>query len=584
MYLVSNASQETYPDNSLVNFKNRLPITITVNHYESLEISLSSIGLSTKFINVPVIPNNLPSFFISSCKDFQLQESFRFMLDDQLSSVMHELKNRGFTWHSYSFEKKRYNLEEIQNFFKTVSAETQTQIVFGDDKKLYVDIVQGINGYWLVMHPLFMKCFNINLSKTKQTDTYYFEKENGEFLFFRTGIYENEPYFGCFIHETFENDIVDFNNIRSKPSKMFEYPNVVRVVCNNISPQIFNGTYSNDLAVFCPSKNEDYSVTEFLSKQYLAISNTRITDFSIQLMDENNLPLKVLPGPATILKMELRLRNLEKKSFNVRLTSVDTKEFSDNTNAKFKVKLPSKIELGRDWRIALTSISHSNIFSTFLSDPNTKFMAIREIVPGAPKVSYIRIPDKKLSDNVYTPKELIEFLDQKFTLLNIGRVKLTEDNRVQFTFKREVTVTCSNHLLSLLGYTGKIDEKNVMTGFKVVREKGITTGDISFTLLSPININFLKPNYMIVYTNIVSESIIGGIRSKILRIVPIKTRTNENYILSDFRYKEFYELQNTEIDTIEIHLRAHDGTLINFGNQQDTIINIEFSNYLEYTS
>jgi hypothetical protein len=41
------------------------------------------------------------------------------------------------------------------------------------------------------------------------------------------------------------------------------------------------------------------------------------------------------------------------------------------------------------------------------------------------------------------------------------------------------------------------------------------------------------------------------------------------------------DLQNTEINEIEIELRSHDGEYIYFGNDQNVILNLEFSNYLD---
>jgi hypothetical protein len=146
--------------------------------------------------------------------------------------------------------------------------------------------------------------------------------------------------------------------------------------------------------------------------------------------------------------------------------------------------------------------------------------------------------------------------------------------------KKDFFASFSNYLLSILGYAGKIDES---TRFTELKFKAETNGQFSFHFLKPINLDYLKPNYIMIYTNIVSDSMIGGIKSKLLRVSPIKTN-NSTYVLSDFKHKEFYELENTELDVIEVHLRSHDGQPINFASKQDTIVNLEISNYLEYAS
>lgn len=98
-----------------------------------------------------------------------------------------------------------------------------------------------------------------------------------------------------------------------------------------------------------------------------------------------------------------------------------------------------------------------------------------------------------------------------------------------------------------------------------------------------INLSYLKPHYIMVYTNIVSKSIVGGTMSNILKVVPIRN-VDDYYVIADIQHKDYYELQNTEIDTIEVQLRSHDGEPINFASDVPTILNLEFSNKLEITT
>jgi hypothetical protein len=63
-----------------------------------------------------------------------------------------------------------------------------------------------------------------------------------------------------------------------------------------------------------------------------------------------------------------------------------------------------------------------------------------------------------------------------------------------------------------------------------------------------------------------------------LRIIPIR-ESKTGYVISEFKHKDFYELQNTEIKEIEIELCAHDGEIINFKSKQNIVLNLLFSNY-----
>jgi hypothetical protein len=96
-----------------------------------------------------------------------------------------------------------------------------------------------------------------------------------------------------------------------------------------------------------------------------------------------------------------------------------------------------------------------------------------------------------------------------------------------------------------------------------------------WSLQFDIDVDYLRPDYIICYTNIVSPTIIGSLYSKILRIIPIRSN-NSDYVITEFLHKEYLEIQNTEVSEVEIELRAHDGTLVEFGFEQDVILNLEF--------
>ena len=116
-YLVSNACSDIYPDNSLTNFKNKLPSPIEIDENESLEIALSWIGISNDFINVPIVSNNLPSFIITNCQyppyesSPNLQKAFLNpkVKTDCCKSIYPELGCQ--SW-KYNFEEKHYTLKD----------------------------------------------------------------------------------------------------------------------------------------------------------------------------------------------------------------------------------------------------------------------------------------------------------------------------------------------------------------------------------------------------------------------------------------------------------------------------------------
>jgi hypothetical protein len=139
----------------------------------------------------------------------------------------------------------------------------------------------------------------------------------------------------------------------------------------------------------------------------------------------------------------------------------------------------------------------------------------------------------------------------------------------------------SNYVLKVIGYTGPIN--NLSAGSRIVIDDANVyvkkiNNNYELEFKSDINTDMLKPDYMIAYSNIVSSTIIGGSYNKILRIIPIY-KSEEDYVIKEFIHKEYIEIENTEISEIEIALRAHDGTYVNFATNKEIILNLEFTKY-----
>jgi hypothetical protein len=217
-----------------------------------------------------------------------------------------------------------------------------------------------------------------------------------------------------------------------------------------------------------------------------------------------------------------------------------------------------------------------------MSDINSRKILIREDKEGKNIIHQFILEHKK-----YSKEKLVSTLDLLFKTSQIGRVMLNEGKLVFLFFKDGMEIMASNYFYNVIGYNGTLDEVKGYTLVKILpnsdyvyysettTESGITRKQYRWELPLPINLDFLKPDYIIAYTNIVSPTIIGGIYSKILRIIPIKN-SEVDYVVTEFHHKEYLELQNTEINEIEIELRAHDGTPIDFGFNQDVILNLEF--------
>jgi hypothetical protein len=385
--------------------------------------------------------------------------------------------------------------------------------------------------------------------------------------------YRNEQYYAFYIDDSKQLGI-----LRSSKDNVFttvekRYPKLIKITCDNVRPQIFNSSYSQDLMVFCPDfeKIGKYYFHEFENKQYISIANSVLSDFEINLVDEENKKLQLLTGVPSIIK--LSIKKMEVETFNVRITSSKTKEYRYNKNCSFKVKLPNTLSLDRNWSVCLTYINHPNIYTTFHENENTRKVLFKQ----AGVESHYKLTFGGAA--VYEKEDIVDDLNKFFSNINAGSATLEKNDRIKIVFNNKGVMVVSNFVLRVLGYTGPMD--NTQLGTRIVIDPSnpyITTNNqnkYEFLFQSDINVDVLKPDYMIAYTNIVSSTIIGGSYNKILRIIPIYSSTDD-YVIKEFHHKEYIELQNTEISEIEIALRSHDGSLVNFGNTKDVILNLEF--------
>ena len=635
VFIISNGSPQFHPNNSLTHFKNKLPIEIELNNYE---VAVESLGFSTTFKHITIPENDYPSFFISQSRLKSYTITPEYEKDDLKNSRIAQLKteldllsnsdklnhNTKDTFPFYFKNNETYNSTKLKDFFSQINRKSGSNIKYDGEDKISFSVPEGVNretrdeeivldrekrnekitnSYWLVCHKSFIQSFNIvpfNLHTVRYSGEDDFNTLN---LFFPDGCkiinknlekgemtlkvsllttkvyYKNVEYLAIHIQSSFHE--INCSDIKSLTQ--FHFPDLIKLKCENIKQQILNSSYSKDLVVFCPdfSKKEKFFYHEFDSLQYVPLSNTILKDIEISICEENNEALHLAPGTPTIVKLLFRKIDMNKKSFNVRISSTSNLNFPKNISSSFKVKLPNLDDLDRKWKVALTSISHPNNFNTFLSDEDSR--SLRITWKNGEEVMKYKLC---LKEDYDSSDQIIDELKTFFTKNNIGEV-LVESERICFIFPRNCVLTIGNYLLRILGFT----YTNSMTTFRKYSKFSIKDytehefiksdgGNILFCFQEKITLNLLDPKYICLYANFISPTILGGEYHKILRIIPIREKKS-GYIISEFKHREFHELQNTEINELEIQLRAHDGELINFKSKQNIILNLLFSNYIE---
>jgi hypothetical protein len=622
IFLISNGSLDTYPNNTLTNFKNKLPTILEHSENDNWCMGIESIGFSTNFRNIELPKNpEAPSFMLTNCQYKapkcpqmcvkELSKTMCTVADDEclikVDFKFQENEDNQFCWWEfYRFEDKFYTFEDMEVFFQRIRNKHEDAFIgLENDYRFTItnkDKNSTNNDLWILISDSMMSTFKIPKYHSKESTDYFKKTGAGKYELVRKFYeqfeyvhnelpyitnFKGDKYYAFRLESEKKTEIpITLSGRRdnhiSHPEKTF--PTLIKVVSADVKQQIFNSSYSKDLLCFCPdfSQNDKYYFHEFENRQYVPLSNTNITDLNIKLLDHNNNPITLLKGVSTIVKLDIK--KMEEQFFNVRLTSTNVNS-PNNTKSSFKVKLPNTLSLDRSWKVCLTSISHPNTFKTFMPDVFSRNILIRHKGVGGFFVTH----QFTLQHKRYTKDELVTTLDKVFRESQIGRVEYNTDLRrleCRFT-KEDVQILASNYMLKIMGYNGTLDEVKGFTMVKMSEHEHAITYNatdevdkvykphILWSLQLDVDVDYLRPDYIICYTNIVSPTVIGSLYSKILRIIPIKNN-NSSYVITEFLHKEYLELQNTEVSEVEIELRAHDGTLIEFGFEQDVILNLEF--------
>jgi len=639
IYLISNGSYSFFPQNSLTNFKNKIPHAFNVNN--EYEIAVESIGFTKSFKQIHIPDDDIPSFFISKSdlisyvttpanEKVGLIEKRMKTLQDELDNIAiytndhihieNEDENKFLrlrrrdtvnyddfadlkTFPFYFKDNETYTKNKLKEYFNKVSIISGIRAFYDDseDKAIFSmknNAASNNESYFVVMHETFLSSFLVNNSTflTMPTELFSWEQmpDNGSvFSINRENkevtieikvdlieiFYKNEKYYAAHIQSNKHNIVCE--NVAE-----VMFPTLVKLKCGNIRSQIMNSSYSRDLVVFCPdfSKKDKFFYHEFDSLQYVPLSNTILKDIEISLCDEKDRLLQLSSGIPTILKLSLKKMDTKKESFNLRLTSAQNEEHKNNMSSSFKVTLPVTLNLDRKWRVALTSISHPNEFNTFLKDEDSRSLLVswknsdNDITPIRHKLTL-----KEYYSNTSTiVNEINNFFEEK----QIGSAKI-KDETLSFYFERNCVLVIGNYLLRILGFTA-IDDISNYRNFTIfpIRFNSSKSyiqsnqSSIIFTFQDPISLNLLDAKYICMYADFISPVILAGEYHKLLRIIPIRD-SKTGFVITEFRHKAYYELQNTEIKEISIELRAHDGELINFKSKQNIILNLLFTNYID---
>ena len=586
IYIISNGSTDVFPENSLTKFSNLLPSTFEIDRNDNIRISVESIGFSAQFSNI-LTPDdkNTPSILITNHVTHCSREipgscsvsakNTQEELDNCAKCLEWMLDEEHCVINEYFIKNQYYSEQDIKDLCKKINNENSVKFTYKDHTLSIEHAHKNLDKVYLFLHPTFIQTFNLP-KQSGLTPEGYKELPTSDpamktvlmkHFYNKSATYKSQFYYGYRLLNALFMKPLKGGKCDSLKRKL---PKIVRVQSSIIASQILNGSHSKDLVVFCTDfQNVDtYYYQEFLQPQKVKLQNTTLNQIDLSLRDEEGRKLQLVTGAPTILKLKLENMDTNVKSFNVRLTSATNNLYPRNQKSNFKVKLPNTLYFNEKWKVALTSITHPNIYNTFTG------------VRGSIKNSFFFQYDNKpvkavfLGKKIYSANDLIDILNEEvvqatrsFQFMTVDYQPETKKIRLYPLYDCEIGI--GQNLLDVLGYDGLTSEYDY-TIIKLVRGQ-------YYNFQKEMDLNALQPNLMIAYCNIVKPTIFSSANLNVLRVLSTPEKKG-GVILQEFQNKHFVELANTEISEIDINFRSPDGELVEFSGDKDIILNLEFSN------
>jgi len=346
--------------------------------------------------------------------------------------------------------------------------------------------------------------------------------------------------------------------IEIKKEKLFRVqegiPEIVKLKCFDIRSQISNDTHSQDLEIIKLNFNRMnlYHYHEFENLQYVPLLSSTLNHLSFQLTDETDNLLNFDYGVPTFIEISLKKMDARYKSYSVYLST-----FGDTTDnaSNFIKSLPKDLKFKTKWYCGLKDITFPNYFRTFPS--GSERITIYEMLESGGRIkSLIEI------DNInFTPENLIHFINNKIPFQNKLKFSIINNKTRIESDDHTYRINMSKALACVLGL--------ILPSEYLIREYAVTlTVEKNSRILGKafVNLNHFKPQYLMIYCNIIKNSIIGNEYSNLLRIVPIDQNNKRSHQTVDFKNITFHEIANYLVNRIKIEIRDHSGNIVNFEN------------------
>ena len=374
------------------------------------------------------------------------------------------------------------------------------------------------------------------------------------------------------------NDVI--KKYRKTSLNIYSRKNPIFVKCDTILPSY--GYHKFLTSFIAPVYNKE--TTSFITYEPETLEYHNIGAFTLK-----HISVRIENSEGDVLKSSISQPSivvLKFKQVMEEIHSVYINSTGDNP-ADFRVSLPHNLVADGEqnpWEIALQRITFLPDFDLF---PSSKqlirvvsimkpevYSELNNIIKGRLEPNKILHLGQKVSaEQEFEYKEEYtddtDFAEWAFTIIQAvckridvtAKLSLDEDKKITLVTNQKVILYLPSELIYCLG----LDSPGLTfnNGFGIISTKDtITTGNRS------IDLNFLTPKNILIYSDCVLPSSLGNISGKYLTNIPITKQNDSEFFFYEPRNLEFHPIIPGDLNNVHFKLMRTDGELIRFKKRE----------------
>ena len=346
------------------------------------------------------------------------------------------------------------------------------------------------------------------------------------------------------------------------------HPKLIFVMGNFVGHS-FYGSRQEKILNFFPVNQRKNEIIYHNFENPIRLNISTDSNFHINLVDENLESLKAGFGVPTLLSLKKSKRG---NMFPVTIISSDVenkKLYPSNQSNSFinKLNIPLLFSDRAQWTVSLRCIAFPKICNIY---PDHCNMTIINVIHGDDVGPPIKVSLKTTYIN--NVDSLVSYLNEsianevaKYTSGNLIPDFVIDGKRITLNTNGFKCII-SQDMMKLLGLSHSYLDTSI-----------IFDSDSTIQGVSDPDLFMFQPQEIIVLSNIVEESFYAQSRPNILRIIPIPFQDKENvYNYVQFQNQDKIPISFDRINDIKIDIITRKGEFVNFTNQNDVKVQLEF--------